>query len=479
METVIDATLEVEVASENPVRVVWHLAWPAVALNSMQVVNTLLDRGFIGHLRTAALTAHGGATNIMFLMFSLAVSVATGATALVSRSYGAGVKRDMRMAARQSLNVAFVVGIAISILTAAIAGLTSEWLMPPEAHEAKMEMTRFLIAYATGLPGIFVIQALAGSLRGIGDTRSPMVISGIQILMHITLNFLLIFPVRHFGPVTIPGAGLGLVGAACALSASATASAIAYVMYVRYTKLGRLPLFKLPQLHWAMRILRIAVPAGIMSSFRVLSLTAFTLVLKHVPDAEVAIAAMSVGFAIESIMFMPAFGLAAAASALVGQCLGMKKPERAEQLGWTASLMGSLITLGLAIPIYLAAPAIAGQLLGGKLDIAHEATQLLRYLCISECLFGFAMVLIGAMQGAGDTLSPLWISLVSLWGLRVPLAVVMALPRGFALGGFLPIPFAMGLGANGAWIAMAFTQGIQGVFALAAFKHGGWKTKKV
>jgi Na+-driven multidrug efflux pump len=86
VDTAIDVTLEPDAASEHPVRVVWALAWPAVALNSLQVVNTLLDRGFIGHLPAAALTAHGGATNIMFMMFSLAVAVSTGATALVSRA---------------------------------------------------------------------------------------------------------------------------------------------------------------------------------------------------------------------------------------------------------------------------------------------------------------------------------------------------------------------------------------------------------
>jgi MATE family, multidrug efflux pump len=477
--SVVEALKEPGAVAENSARVVWTLAWPAVALNSLQVVNTLLDRGFIGHLHTAALTAHGGATNIMFLMFSLAVAVSTGATALVSRAFGAGQRREMRMAARQSLGVAVFGGIAITVLTASIAGLTSAWLLPATAHEAKGEMTRFLSAYACGLPAIFVIQALAGSLRGIGDTKSPMVISGIQILLHITLNFLLIFPAHHIGGITIPGAGLGLTGAACALAASATMSAIAYVFYIRYTPLGRLSIFRIPEPAWVVRILRIALPAAVMATLRVLSLTAFTLVLKQVGNAEFAIAAMSVAFAIESVMFMPAFGLSAAAGALVGQSLGMRDPKRAERLAWTASCHGALVTASIALPIFIFAPNIATELVGGKLEIAREAWTLLRYLCATETLFGFAMVLIGALQGAGDTVRPLWISLFSLWGLRVPLALVMALPRGFALGGLVSVPFFMGMGSNGAWIAMAFTQGIQGVFAYFAFRQGAWKTKKV
>lgn len=474
-----DAIQEPGIAVENPARVVWALAWPAVALNSLQVINTLLDRGFIGHLHTAALTAHGGATNIMFMMFSLAMAVATGATALVSRAYGAEDLGEVRKAARESLGVAMYVGLAIFLLTAGIAGWASEILMPPGATEAKGEMTHFLLAYSAGLPGIFIIQTLAGSLRGIGDTRSPMVISGVQILLHIVLNFLLIFPTRHMGGVTVPGAGLGLVGAACALSGSVTVSAVAYILYVRRTPLGALPPFRFPQKAWLARILRIAVPAAVMSTLRVLSLTAFTLVLKQVPNAEAAIAAMSVGFAIESIMFMPAFGVSAAASALVGQSLGMKRPDRAERLGWVAAFHGAIVTLLIAIPVYLLAPGIASTIVEGKTDIALEATSLLRYLCMTEFLFGLAMVLMGAMQGAGDTVRPLWIAIIALWGIRVPLAIILALPKGFALGGWIPLTFALGLGAKGGWLSMAGTQGFQGILALLAFRQGKWKTQKV
>jgi putative MATE family efflux protein len=306
-----------------------------------------------------------------------------------------------------------------------------------------------------------------------------MVISGLQILLHIALNFLLVFPAHRIGPMTLPGAGLGLVGAGCALSGSATLSAIAYIVYVRRTPLGKMPPFRFPERQWVERILKIAVPAAVMSTLRVLSLTAFTLVLKQVPNAEVAIGSLSVGFAIESIMFMPAFGLSAAASALVGQSLGMQRPDRAERLGWVAAGYGVLVTFVLAFPIFVAAPSIASFLVEGKPGIASEAALLIRYLCATEFLFGLAMVLIGAMQGAGDTVRPLWISMFALWGLRVPMAVILSLPKGFVLGGLLPLPFAMGLGTTGAWIALSATQGIQGILSFFAFRQGGWKTKKV
>jgi putative MATE family efflux protein len=370
-------------------------------------------------------------------------------------------------------------------ITALTAGLVAKIVLPASDLDAIHLMTRFVLVYSTCLPPIFVIQTLAGSLRGIGDTKSPMYISGLQILIHMTLNCFLIFPTHtvHFlgglTTFTLPGANLGLIGAGTSLSISAWISATIYLFFVKKTPLGSLWGLQLPEYHWVVRILRIALPAALMATLRVLSLTVFTIILAMVPNASIAIGAMSTAFAIESVMFMPSFGLSVAAGALVGQSLGMRRPDRAEKLGWTASHYGALVTLSLAVPIFLGAQAIAGGLLGDKPLMVREAVTLLRYLCVTEALFAYGMVIFGAMQGAGDTVRPMWISLLALWGIRVPLAFTLALPAGFHLASWLTMPFGFGLGANGAWISMALTQGIQGVMALFLFKQGAWKTKKV
>jgi putative MATE family efflux protein len=464
---------------ENPSRVVWALAWPAVALNSLQVVNTLLDRFFIGHLEGAALTAQGASQNVMFLMFSIAMAIGTAATAIVSRSFGAEDVAGYRIGAKESVSVTAIVGILMAAASALLSPIAAHWLLPPNDHRSMELMTKFLLAYSAGLPAIYIIQSLAGSLRGIGDTKSPMVISGLQILLHILLNFLLIFPPRVMFGIHVPGAGMGLVGASTALSISAWMSAILYLAYSGRTPLGALWKFTVPTSEWVMRILRIALPAAAMAILRVLSLTAFTLVLAQVKGASEAIAAMSIGFAIEAIMFMPSFGLSQAASALVGQSLGMKRPDRAERLSWVAAHHAGLVTLALALPIAIFAHPVALYLVDGKEAIAGEAALLMRYLCSTEIMFAYAMVLIGAMQGAGDTVRPMWISIIALWGLRVPLTLFLALAKGAGLASWLVMPFGAGMGAAGAWFAMSFTQGIQGVLCILAFKQGGWKLKKV
>jgi Na+-driven multidrug efflux pump len=272
---------------------------------------------------------------------------------------------------------------------------------------------------------------------------------------------------------------MGIAGAGTALATSAWVSAIVYVAYIGRTPLGRLSPFRLPHLDWSLRILRVALPTALQAMLRVFSMAAFTMVLKQVNEASAAIAATGFAFAIESIMFMPAFGLSAATAALVGQSLGMRRPERAQRLAWTAGHYGALVTICLAAPIFIFAPVIAMGMTGGKADIAYQTTNLLRCLCLTEFLFAYAMVMIGAMQGAGDTVRPLWIAIIALWGLRVPLTLAFALPVGFRLYGLFPLPVGLNLGADGAWIAITSTQGLQGIMAIAAFKQGHWKTEKV
>lgn len=452
-------------AHESPLKVVWALAWPAVVLNSLQVVNTLLDTGFVGQLDQASTVAYGGAMPIGFFFFSIGFALATAATAMVSRAFGAGDQDGYQTACRKVLGVTSVLGM-IAAGAMALAAVPAARLMLPDATgDAGRHMVSYLVAYAIGLPANYVILTLAGSLRGIGDTRSPMVISGMQIVLHIALNYLLIFPSRTVGGVAIPGFDLGLTGAGASLTISAWFSAIVYLLFVTRTPLGRQWNISWPEPTWVRRVMTISIPAAMMSLLRVASLTAFMLVLRYVPDSEAAISAVRPAFSIESMMFMPAFGLSAAAAALVGQSLGMRRPDRAERLGWVAAHSSAVVTLLLCVPIFFFARPIMEIMLPRKPEAAHEAALLLQWLCVTEVGFSYAMVLIGAMQGAGDTVRPLWITVFSLWVLRVPLAWVLAIPLGF--------------GAQGAWAAMSFSQFIQGILAVWIFRQGRWKLREV
>lgn len=448
-----------------------------MALNSLQTLNSLLDNFFLSYVGAVALNAVGASTSYVFLLFSVSMALGTAATAIVSRAFGSGTHDECVTANDKCLRLSIWFGIALAIICYPGAIGASMLLVSADHPEVRAQFVLYATLFGTALPAVFVIQSLAGALRGIGDTKSPMVLSGIQILFHILLNCLLILPTRDVGGVTIPGAGLGLAGAGIAMSTSAWISAFAYLVWSKRTTLETKINFKLPDLEWTRRILRIAIPASMMSIVRVTSLAAFTVVLKNVTDAMHAQGALRPGFSIESFAFMPAFGLSIAAAALVGQSLGMKDPDRAERLGWTAAHQAAIVSLVVSVLLFIFAVPLAHAVLPGDVPTANQTVGFIRYIASTEIFFAYAMVLIGAMQGAGDTRRPMWLSIAALWGIRVPLAALLALPT-VSVFGILTLQ-GRGMGANGAWLSMALTQLIQGIAAIILFKKGDWKSTEV
>ena len=471
----MEADAEISEPKLSLVSELWHMAWPVVSLNLLQVVNGLLDRSFIGHLPESAMSGHGASMSFVFLLFSLAVALSIGAGAIVARAFGAKHVHEFRAGSQQALQVAMYGGVVLGFVAFVLAPVAAHTVFKSTDVDDIKYITEFLRAYSFGVPAICIIQVIAACLRSIGDTKSPMVLSGIQILLHIALNFIFIFPPRGW----IPGLNLGLAGAGYALSTSAWIATILYIWHVKSTDLHVKFSLSPPQKLWLLRILKIAIPSAFQAALRTASLTAFTLILSNVADHEAAIAAMGTGFAIESLMFSQAFGLSAATSALVGQNLGAKKPTRAEHIGWLAAGVALVAAVVIAIPVYLLVPTFSPYLAGHKDAVVAQIVQLVRLLCLTEPLFCLAAVLIGAMQGAGDTKRPLWIGIIALWLMRVPLALVMALPSGSNVIFGLALPIGLGLGSHGAWMAMAGTQGIQGLMAAFAWKLGKWKTIRV
>lgn len=452
--------------AENAVRTVWALAWPAVTLNSLQIVNSLLDSYFVQHLPVANLTAIGAATSVVFLFISMAMALGTAATAFVSRAFGANDVEGYVVANQKCLGLSLVGGLVFAGLSIPGSWLVSQFLLSGSSASARPLMLSYLGIFALGLPAFFVVQSLAGSLRGIGDTKSPMVISGLQIVLHILLNTVLINEPRHLpNGFVVPGLGWGLNGAAVAMVASGWVSAAVYMVWATRTPLGSCLKCSWPGWDWAKRILKVAIPAATMSIVRVTSLMAFTAILSTVPNGSDAVAALRPSFSTESLAFMPGFGLSIAAAALVGQSLGMKRPERAETLAWTAAHHAAIVGFLASAALYLFAPQVAGLLVPDQPAVAHQVAQYLKYICVTEFMFGYGMVMIGALQGAGDTVRPLYVTLFCMWGMRVPLAAFLS--------------HGLRMGADGCWLALSITQAAQGILAIWLFRRGDWKLKTV
>ena len=295
-----------------------------------------------------------------------------------------------------------------------------------------------------------------------------MVVSGFQILLHICLNYILIFEphtVHIFGnPVHMFGAGMGIAGAGWAFSISAWVAAILYFPASGRSVLGATWKLQWLRWNWVVRIVRIAFPASVASLIRVTSFGAFSAAFKHMEGGISALGALSVGVAMEGFAFMPAFGYMIAASALVGQSLGKRDPDRAERIAWAATNQAILIMSAMAILFLAFAPQLASVFVENPEQRA-AAINYLRIIALTEPFFGYAMVLTGAHQGAGDTIRPTWVAFVSSWLIRVPAVWIIAV----YLGG----------GSTAAWWVMAVTQLFNGVLMIFLFKQGKWKEQQV
>ncbi len=445
--------------------ILWTLAWPAVVLNLLQILNHLLDIKSVGHMPTAALTAVGSASMITMLMYAVCNATSVAASALVSRAYGARDEGDCVTATRQ----VFVLGMIFSIICAIIIYLLIPFivglLIPAKDTLAAEYMHTYLVLTNFSLPATMIIQVLAGALIAIGDSRSQMFISGFQLLFHLILNIIFIpSDVNIFG-INVQCFGLGITGAGISFAASLWVAAFVYIYWAAHTRLGNVLILTVPDISWAKRIASICLPASITWFLKIGMYIVFTRALVELANGSVAIAAIRAGFALENICIMPAVGLSQAAGALVGQSLGMKDADRAARFGWLAGRYGAFIVGIVSVILFIYVPDIACWLVNGKMDVVEESVSFIRILCFMQVFHAYATILSACLQNAGDTKSPLWMVFISLWLVRIP--------------GVYWVTQEMEMGSTGAWVVMSLTLGLYGIMNIGVFASGKWKTVKV
>ena len=433
-------------------RVVWMLAWPTVLTMLLQTMNSFLDRFFVGHLGSDALAAVGVGGQFMFLLFSVGMSISAGTSALVARFAGAGENDEATLAANQSVWIGGIAAVACVALTWPLRDLVIGW-MGVDAHAAAL-CVRYLSLTLLGVPALFLMLILSSVFRGLGDTVTPLrVMIGVNII-HLGGDYLLIF--GNFG---FPR--MGLLGGALALVLSQIVGAILYFWFLRRSAVhGLLTRLTHLDMGWAKRILNIGLPAAGQNLSRVLSMMVFTGILARSPQATAAVAALTIGLTSESIAFMPGFAFSMAAATLTGQNLGAGKPDRAERAAWVALGQGLVVMCIMGAVFFTFAVPFA-HIFTHDPAVVPLTVAYLRIAAISEPFLAFGMILTGALNGAGDTKWPALAGIVTMWGVRIPLAWLLI--------------YTLSYGAVGAWWGMSISTALNGLVALALFKWGRWK----
>lgn len=444
---------------------VFRLAFPAVG---EQVLNTLVgvaDIYLVGNLgaeaardlgysSVVALNSVGLGNQMIWLVTVLFIAVGIGSTALIARATGAGELQDVQRFLRQSMLIALIVGLL---------GLLSIFLLAPPfllLLGASAEVLPHGVAY---LQVISISMILAAPLfigmacmRGAGDTRTPLYIMLGVNGVNVFITWLLVN-----GQMGFPA--LGVLGAATGSAIARGGGGIVVIGLLRRGCSGLQLEFNLrPDMHIIRRLLRIGMPtAGEQFIFHA-ALLIFTRFVTGL--GEVAYAAHIATINIESFSFLPGFGYAVAASTLVGQALGAQSPERAEKLAYE-SLWQGMAMMSLLGAVMVAFPHTLLALLVNDPAAVEAGTTPLLVAGLVQPTLAVGFILNGGLRGAGDTRWPLLTRLLTTWGIRLPLTVLLVSVLGFGL--------------NGIWLAMCTDFTGQALLALWRFGSGRWQEIEV
>ena len=400
----------------------WHmiptimaLAWPTMLEQLMQTAVQYIDTAMVGSLGTQATAAVGATTTINWLLGSTISALGVGFLAFVSQACGSGDKEKAGRAASQAVLATLVVGSLFTVLTLSFSSVIPVW-MQVDAGIRKLAGTYFFILYIPMLPRTASI--LFGTLlRAVGDTRTPMRI-GIQVnVINVILNFLLIYPTSTYFGITVPGAGLGVIGAAVA-----SAVAFAYGGIAITAALWKHPLISpagqslKPDLSVLRPCLKVALPNALQRFGTSLGYVAFAAMINSLGD--VSTAAHTIANTVESAFYIPGYGMQTAAATLAGNALGAKDEKKIRDLG----RMILMIEVGLMIlsggALFVFAPNMM-RLFSKDVQVILLGSTVLRMVAVSEPFYGVSIIIEGMMQGMGRTVMPFVCNIIGMWGIRI------------------------------------------------------------
>lgn len=442
-------------------REIMELAWPAVIENLLVMSVGIADTAMVGRLGPASLAAVDLANRLV--MFALAVfsAILIGTTAVVARSIGAGDTKTANQALRQALIMVTALSLPFIILGTIYARNCLSFMMVLQESpdlaviDAGAQYMQITIPF---MLCALLMMTINSCLRGAGDTRTPMVVTGISNVVNIIGNYFLIF-----GKGPFPA--MGVAGAAWSTNLARLVGAVLVVKAV-YGGRGRLSLsiherFRI-DLGIMRRILRVGFPAAIEQGLMRSAQLVYSMIVAGMDT--VSIAAHAVALTAESISFMPGAGFSLAATTLVGQSLGAGNPERAERSGYESGKMATLIMSSMGV-LFFIFPRFFVGLFSKDPDVIELASQCLRLVAISQPALAWVMTIAGGLRGVGDTRWVMIITVLGFWGVRVTLAYALALSAGWGL--------------IGAWVGMVVDLIIRSILLVLRFRQGGWKDLEV
>ena len=438
-----------EMTQSEKLRLIVSLSIPSILAQISATVMFFIDASMVGHLGAKASAAIGLVETTGWLMGGLGAAANMGFSVQVAHAIGANDFERARRVLRQSLVCCLLWSLTISSIALMISGRLPYWLGGSEeiAHDASLYFS------IIGMAGIFFqMSGLAGSmLKCSGNMKIPSMLNIWMCVMDVAFNYLFIYVL-----------GLGVMGAAIGtgLAELVTACLMMYFLLVRSKMLslvGRPGSFK-PKEDVVRNAIKIGAPMGLQHLLMGGAQIVSTLIVA--PLGTVAIAAHSLAITVESLCYMPGFGIAEAATTLVGQSFGAGKRMLTQSFARMSTGLGVAVMTLMGVLMWIFASELM-SLMTPVDEIIAIGAECLRIEAFAEPMFAASIVINGIFIGAGDTLRPAIMSLASMWGVRLTLAALLATTYG------LP----------GVWTAMAIELTFRGLIFIIRLIRGGWLKK--
>ncbi len=438
-----------------------QLSVPAVMAQLSSIVMQYIDTAMVGSLGAREAASIGLVSTTTWLFGGSCAAAATGFSVQVAHALGAGDASLARSILRQAFVAVTAFGLLLGGLGMGISGALPTWLGgDPSIHAGA---SHYFLIYAAFLP-VLQLNFLSGSmLRSSGNMHVPSLLSVLMCLLDVVFNYFLIFPTHEVGiggwSLTVPGAGWGVAGAALGtgLAEVVTAGIMTWFLCTRSADLrlnrerGR---FR-PTSRILKKALRIGLPMGLEHTVICGAQIMTTVIVA--PLGIYSIAANSFAITAESLCYMPGYGIADAATTLVGQSYGAGRRNLARRFAYITVLMGMVVMGLMGILMYVGAPWIIGTMTS-ETEVLELGVMALRIEAFAEPMFAAAIVAYGVFVGAGSTIVPCVMNLFSIWAVRLTLAAALA-PT---------------MGLKGVWLAMCIELCFRGAIFLVRLRRGRW-----
>ncbi|HEY9551222.1 MAG TPA: MATE family efflux transporter [Prevotella sp.] len=437
------------------------LSIPSMLAQVTSVLMFFIDASMVGSLGAEASASIGLVESATWLFGSITVAASMGFSVQVAHFIGAKDFVKARQVFRHALVCSALLSLVVAFFGALIHRPLPYWL--GGGADIARDASLYFLVYALSMPMLQLENLSSAMLKCSGNMRIPSVVSVLMCVLDVIFNFILIFPTRTihvFGhSFLMPGANLGVVGAALGTSLAIIVSSLILAWFAIFkNKMLALHLDREP-FKWVWSYVRNAAKIGspmalqsmLMSGAQVVS----TIIVA--PLGNFAIAANTFAITAESLCYMPGYGIGDAATTLVGQSTGAGRYDICRSFARLTVYLGMAVMAVMGVVMYVFAPEMIGVLTPVE-GIRELGVQSLRIEAFAEPFFAAAIVGYSVFVGAGDTLKPALMNLGSMWLVRLTLAAALA----------------PGYGLKGVWIAMAAELTFRGSIFLYRLFRGNW-----